>query len=104
LGRIIRSHERSFRSFHGANSFQGQCCVGLDPAKAGAYPHADWGVFGGDEFPDRLEALFSQMLVEPGTRLPGQKRLAARERTAAAGVSMPAALHARLKALSEAVR
>jgi len=62
------------------------------------------GVFGGDEFPDRLEALFSQMLVEPGTRLPGQKRLAARERTAAAGVSMPAALHARLKALSEAVR
>jgi (2R)-3-sulfolactate dehydrogenase (NADP+) len=57
------------------------------------------GIFGGNEFPDRLEELFTRMVAEPGTRLPGQKRLAARERTALAGVSLPASLHTRLKAL-----
>jgi (2R)-3-sulfolactate dehydrogenase (NADP+) len=59
------------------------------------------GAFGGGDFQDRIEELLTRMVAEPGTRLPGEKRLAARERTAAAGVSVPASLHARLRALLE---
>ncbi|MBK8742358.1 MAG: Ldh family oxidoreductase [Betaproteobacteria bacterium] len=62
------------------------------------------GIFGGDDLPDRLEELFTQLLTEPGTRLPGQKRFAARERTAASGVSLPASLHTRLKGLLQVGR
>lgn len=57
-------------------------------------------IFGGDTVEGRVEELVTRMLAEPGTRLPGAKRLAARERTAAAGVIVPAALHAKLAALA----
>lgn len=55
--------------------------------------------FGGHAFEDRLEELLTRMLAEPGARLPGAKRLAARQRTMAAGVTLPSTLHARLTAL-----
>jgi (2R)-3-sulfolactate dehydrogenase (NADP+) len=55
--------------------------------------------FGGPGFEDRLEELFARMLAEPGTRLPGTKRLVARERTKIMGVTLPSTLHARLTAL-----
>ena len=78
----------SFANSEGGPPRTGQFFIAIAP-----------GIFGSDEFPDRLEELFTRMLAEPGTRLPGQTRLAARERTAAAGVSLPTSLHARLKAL-----
>jgi (2R)-3-sulfolactate dehydrogenase (NADP+) len=56
-------------------------------------------IFGGPAFEDRLEELFTRMLAEPGTRLPGDMRLAAPQRTKIAGVTLPSALHARLTAL-----
>jgi (2R)-3-sulfolactate dehydrogenase (NADP+) len=55
--------------------------------------------FAGPGFADRLEELFTRMLAEPGTRLPGDKRLAARKQTKIAGVTVPSTLHARLTAL-----
>ncbi len=47
-------------------------------------------------FAVRLEALVSAMLAQEGARLPGERRLKARARAAEHGLTMPAALHARL--------
>ncbi|MDX1593097.1 MAG: Ldh family oxidoreductase [Gammaproteobacteria bacterium] len=47
----------------------------------------------------RGELLFDRLLDQEGTRLPGQRRLAARERTAREGITIPARLHATLQAL-----
>jgi len=48
-------------------------------------------------FAERAEGLFAAILEQEGTRLPGEKRLAARERTAREGVAIPVALHERLE-------
>jgi len=39
------------------------------------------------------EELFSNILQQDGTRLPGERRIKARERTAANGIFIPSALH-----------
>ena len=45
---------------------------------------------------DRFEHEFATMAAEPGVRLPGDRRLAARRLTATDGVSVPAELMALL--------
>ncbi len=47
-------------------------------------------------FADRVEALAGAILDQPGTRLPGVRRFAARARSQAEGVTLPEALHAEI--------
>jgi (2R)-3-sulfolactate dehydrogenase (NADP+) len=52
---------------------------------------------GGNAALDRAEALFATILALPGTRLPGQRRLAHRQRAAAYGIAVPDTLYAELQ-------
>jgi (2R)-3-sulfolactate dehydrogenase (NADP+) len=56
-------------------------------------------VFLGGQFTQRLEQLLDEIASDPAVRLPGQKRLAARARAASEGISIPRALHERVRAL-----
>jgi len=48
-----------------------------------------------------MAALLEAMAAEPGARLPGTRRLTNRTRAAAAGVAIPPALLAEIRALIE---
>ena len=74
----------SFGGNEGGPPRTGQCFLAFD---TGAF-HED--------FAGRAEALFAAILEQGGTRLPGERRLAARERAAADGVTISQALHDRL--------
>ncbi|MEO1424592.1 MAG: Ldh family oxidoreductase [Pseudomonadota bacterium] len=54
----------------------------------------------GAAFHDRIEALIAEILAQPGTRLPGQKRLTGRAAAAERGVTIPKALHDEIAALA----
>ena len=81
----------SFFSAAGEPPGVGQLLVAIDPR-----------VFSGDAFADRLQTLIDAILEQPGTRLPGARRLAQRAASARDGMVIPAALYDELKALSEA--
>ena len=70
----------------------GQFFLLLDPAR-----------FAGEGFGARVEALCGAILAQPGTRLPGDRRLAARARAVSEGVEIPEALHAELVARGRAL-
>lgn len=61
----------------------GELILALDPAR-----------FGAPDASTRAERLFERLLAMEGTRLPGDRRIAARARTPAEGVEIPATLHA----------
>ena len=67
---------------HGGPSAAGHLVLAMDPAK-----------FGQERFLARVEGLFDQMLEQEGVRLPGDRRLANRERTPREGVDIPKKLH-----------
>ncbi|MGB5774698.1 MAG: Ldh family oxidoreductase, partial [Sedimenticolaceae bacterium] len=79
----------SFFSAEGEPPGVGQFLVAIDPR-----------VFSGDAFADRVETLIDAILEQPGTRLPGGRRLAQRAAAARDGVEIPAGLYNELKALS----
>jgi delta1-piperideine-2-carboxylate reductase len=66
----------------------GELILALDPAR-----------FGGDDPIGRAERLFERMLAQEGVRLPGDRRLRARERTPSEGIDVPRALHDRIREL-----
>src|SRR5471030_1540655 len=55
---------------------------------------------GNDIFFERVETLVAAMTAESGVRLPGERRYANRERAAREGVSVPAELLAKIRALA----
>jgi delta1-piperideine-2-carboxylate reductase len=61
----------------------GELILALDPGRLGA-----------DDAVERGERLFAALLDMEGTRLPGDRRIAARGRTPTEGVEIPGALHA----------
>jgi (2R)-3-sulfolactate dehydrogenase (NADP+) len=67
----------------------GQVLMAIDPAP-----------FGGDQVIARVGVLLAAMAEEEGVRPPGQRRLAARTRAAAEGLSLSPAFHAELLALA----
>ena len=75
----------SFGGNEGGPPRTGQCFLAFDP-----------GAFGGD-LETRADALFAAILDQPGTRLPGERRLKARERIAQEGVAIAPALHQKLE-------
>lgn len=54
----------------------------------------------GGHFAERMATLATAILHQPGTRLPGERRLALREKAAKEGITLPAALLEELKALA----
>ena len=75
----------SFLDANGPPPRAGQLILALDPA-----------TFGDGDFAGRIEALLAQMLAQPGTRLPGDRRLAARARAQAEGIEVAAEIAALL--------
>ena len=70
------------------------------PPRAGQFLLAiDPGPFSEHRFGNRLEDLLAAIEEQPGTRLPGQRRFALRERAEREGVTIPRALHERLLSL-----
>lgn len=63
----------------------GELILALDPTR-----------FGAADAIERGERLFARLLEMEGTRLPGDRRIAARQRTPTAGVEIPATLHAEI--------
>lgn len=59
----------------------GQCFILIDP-----------GPFGGESFSDHVERLLADILSQEGARLPGDRRLASRERARESGVEIPEGL------------
>ena len=66
----------------------GELILALDPAS-----------FGADDPVGHAERLFARMADQPGVRLPGERRLAARARTASDGIEVPSALWERIRDL-----
>jgi (2R)-3-sulfolactate dehydrogenase (NADP+) len=67
----------------------GQFFVGIDPS-----------AFLGAQFQPRLEQLLEAIEADPAVRLPGARRLEARERAATQGISAPRALYERIQKLN----
>ncbi len=70
----------SFLDAEGPPPRIGQLLIGFDPAAFG------------DRFPERVATILGAMAAEPGVRLPGARRLAARVGAAAEGLALPPAL------------
>ncbi|MCB1742481.1 MAG: Ldh family oxidoreductase [Gammaproteobacteria bacterium] len=68
---------------HGAPPKGGELIIALDPARFGD-PQGNLA---------HAERLFEALLAQPGTRLPGARRLANRSRTPREGVEIPLSLH-----------
>ena len=79
----------SFFTADGPPPGVGQLLVALDP-----------GPFSGDGFNDRLETLLGAVLAQPGTRLPGDRRLQKRESALRRGVDIGGRLYEQLEALN----
>jgi (2R)-3-sulfolactate dehydrogenase (NADP+) len=75
----------SFLDAQGPPPRVGQCFIIIDPRR-GADP----------QFGERIEALFDAISAQPGTRLPGDRRLQARARAAAQGLAIPSSLYREL--------
>lgn len=75
---------------HGGPSAAGHLVIAMDPAR-----------FGQDRFLQRMEGLFQEMLADEGVRLPGDRRLANRERTPREGVQVPKALFDQVRQIAE---
>lgn len=67
----------------------GQLLIAFDPA-----------AFSGGAFAGRLEALIGAMLAQDGVRLPGSRRIEARARVAAEGLSVQRPLYEKITALA----
>ena len=59
----------------------------------------DTNAFGGGGFSARMQELVSAIESDPGVRIPGDRRLAARERARTQGISLSPELHAQIETL-----
>ncbi len=80
----------SFFTEEGKPTRIGQAFLAVNPA----------ALAGNDIFYERVETLVAAMTAESGVRLPGERRYANRERAAREGVSVPAELLAKIRALA----
>ena len=78
----------SYFEAEGAPPRAGQLLVGINP-----------GPFSENRFSSRLETLIAAIEEQPGTRLPGARRLTLRERAQKKGVTIPGALYEQIVAL-----
>lgn len=79
----------SFFTAEGSPPGVGQLLIGFNP-----------GPLSGGAFPERLETLLSAIAGQPGTRLPGDRRLALRAQARKQGISLPDTLFHELTELA----
>ena len=79
----------SFFDDRGGPPDMGHVLIALDPARLSA-----------GSYESRMAALLEAIAAEPGARLPGTRRLANRQRAAAEGVAIPAALYDEIRELA----
>jgi len=79
----------SFFDDRGGPPNMGHVLIAIDPARLSA-----------GAFEQRMTTLLEALAEEPGARLPGTRRLANRQRAAADGLTIPAALYAEIGALA----
>lgn len=84
-GATLSLDASSFADNSGGPPRTGQLFIAMNPT-----------VLGGEGFGARVGALFGAITGQEGARLPGDRRLAARERTAKEGITIRKALHERL--------
>jgi len=84
-GSTLSHQAPSFADTAGGPPRTGQLFIALDPAAFSSTPLADV-----------IEQLIEAMCSEPGARVPGVRRLAAREHARQHGVTVPRALHAEI--------
>lgn len=80
-------------AFQASSFFQAE---GEPPGVGQLFVVFDPGILNPD-FDNSLAALLQHVLTQPGTRLPGERRLANRERARRHGIDLPAALHRELQ-------
>ena len=85
-GATLGIHASSFATNDGGSPNTGQFFIALDPAK-----------FSGDGFYQRIGDLLDAIKAQDGARLPGARRLAARNEVPGRGVIAPTALYERIK-------
>lgn len=81
----------SFFSEEGNRPRIGQAFLVVDPA----------ALAGTEVFDERMETLVAMMLLDPGVRLPGYRRLALAQQAQAEGIEVPAALLGQLESLAD---
>ena len=82
----------SFLDDRGGSPAVGQIIVVFDPNAFGT-------ASGGSGFPTRMDTLLAAFASDPAVRVPGDRRLASRERTRLNGISIPPELHAQITKL-----
>jgi (2R)-3-sulfolactate dehydrogenase (NADP+) len=87
-GANFATEARSFLDAEGAPSGTGQLILCFDP-----------GAFGGADYLQRFEGFATGIEAEPGSRLPGTRRLSARRKAAAEGLSVSDTLLAEIEAV-----
>lgn len=71
----------------------GELLLAMDPSR--------FAVGGGDAALDHAETLFARLLAQDGTRLPSDRRYAARQRTPREGIRIPTQLHDEILAFTK---
>lgn len=90
IGQPFSPEIRRAANFDGGPESGGELIIAMDPDRFG--DTAGWRA--------HAEAFFAEMLAEPGVRLPGQRRIANREKSLRDGVHLPAQLHAKIVEMS----
>ncbi len=75
----------------GGPALGGELILAIDPDRMGA----------GDSYLDHAEQLFAELTEQDGVRLPGDRRLKARERTPTDGIEVPQALYEKIVELAD---
>jgi LDH2 family malate/lactate/ureidoglycolate dehydrogenase len=93
IGDVFSFEATRVNNGDGGPSKGGECIIAIDPAQC---------IQGGGAAAQlaHAEDLFSEILSQPGTRLPSDRRYEARKRTPTDGVYIPAALHEKLVELT----
>jgi LDH2 family malate/lactate/ureidoglycolate dehydrogenase len=93
IGEVF-SYEASERDNHdGGPPVGGELMIAIDPVRC--VGHGDRQVQLA-----HAERLFARILAQEGTRLPSERRYAARQRTISEGITIPAALYEELRSLA----
>jgi len=86
------SYQSSERDSHGSGApFGGEFIIAINPETTSMAGSSE-GIVNTDRNA-HSEELFTRILSQDGTRLPGARRLAAREKTTGEGITIPASLH-----------
>lgn len=98
IGDLLSTESKARDTAKTGAPFGGEYLIAIDPARHARGERVPGGPAG--DHLERAEGLFADVLAQDGTRLPSDRRYAARERTRRDGVEVQGALHATLTGLA----